>query len=928
MQQIFNTGLHNNITMPLQTISESEKDERWLKKTVEFLYFKAISQIRRNSVFSDIKKMTQGDFVYRSVDINSTLNPDMMEDKRLLTKDVAMPTHLKHFDFLGIISNAIKGMFLKTNPKYNTESIDEYFTNDYIRERTQRLEVYAAKLFEVEINKMLISKGLNPNQTDFKSEQEQQQYTQQLEAEIKKFTPDEIQQDMSKNFKVKALEWSNNVLSADKKKFDLETKDGDRLIDFILTGRWFRHYKVGYDYYDIEDWAVERVFFEETESTKYPQDSGYIGRIVKMSISEALMKFGHHLTSKQQTDLGDFWGNNNNYLGNYGVDPQTGLPISENQIQPFHNYNDHNYNLMMEEALGIPLAMTTREDSDGNSYIENDWIPRLASPSAVASGSSVTGSIRNDILTSNANVEVMEAYWTSFEKFGVLIYENEVGQLAIENTTEELIKDFIKEFKIKVKTNISLSELQKALNSGRIEDYKNTLTWHYKPQSRYVAVIKTNKSLNIKDDIIISGEPILQQIKGDSNIYQVRHPVGGLITNSIIKKVFPYQQMHNICMNQMSELLADELGVFYSFDVNALASEYKGETTSESVDNATDGIRRNRMLPLDGGRVNTQNNTTQPNLFQVNEVSFANQIQYRQVLAEYFQRKGYEQVGVTPQMLGAPTTYETKEGVQQQAQASYALISNIIDEFNTSKAKSNELHIAIAQQCEVNGKVSNRMFKNSDGANIFIDILAEDPDYFPLRNIGISAEGAASDRTVLEGLQQMLLADNTIQKDFQDLAKIKMASSALAVLNISKEMRKNSEKKIQDQRVFESEQTDKQIAAQNEKEQTIQKNQIEGINLKGEWAYKVAFLTSLGRDSASTPVDDSAQLTKSFQDNLKSKAINADIDFKNRDMIRKESVDQTNKSLQEKKIELGYAQIQAKDRQDETKKYVATINPG
>ena len=572
----------------------------------------------------------------------------------------------------------------------------------------------------------------------------------------------------------------------------------------------------------------------------------------------------------------------------------------------------------MEEVLGVPLAMTTREDSDGNVYIENDWMPRLASPSSVANGSGITSAIRNDILTSNASVEVMEAYWTSFEKFGVLIYENEVGQLAIENTTEELIKDFIKEFKIKVKTNISLSEL---------EDYKNTLTWHYKPQSRYVAVIKSNKSLTIKDDIIIGGEPILQQIKGDSNIYQIRHPVGGLITNSIIKKVFPYQQMHNICMNQMSELLADELGVFYSFDVNALAPEYKGETTAESVDNATDGIRRNRVLPLDGGRVNTQNNTTQPNLFQVNEVSFANQIQYRQVLAEYFQRKGYEQVGVTPQMLGAPTTYETKEGVQQQAQASYALISNIIDEFNTSKAKSNELHIAIAQQCEVNGKVSNRMFKNSDGANSFIDILAEDPDYFSLRNIGISAEGAASDRTVLEGLQQMLLADNTIQKDFQDLAKIRMASSALAVLNISKEMRKNAEKRTQEQRAFESEQTDKQIIAQSEREQAIQKNEIERINLKGEWAYKGDFLTALGRDSASTPTDDFDQLTKSFQNNLKSKAIDADIDFKNRDIMRKESVDKTNKTLQEQKIELGYAQIQSKDRQDETKKYVATVNP-
>lgn len=931
MQETFNSS---NLTMPLQTIPESKKDKEWLKKTVDFLYHKAITQIRRNAVFSDIKSMTQGDFTYRSVDINSTLNPDMMDDKRLLTKDVALPTHLKHFDFLGIIANAIKGMFLKTNPKYNSESADEYFTNDYIRERTQRLEVYAAKLFEAEINKMLISKGVNPNQTEFQSEEEQQQYAQMLDAEIKKYTPSEIEEDMSKNFKVKALEWSNNVLNADKNKFGLETRDGDRLIDYILTGRWFRHYKVGYDYYDIEDWEVERVFFEETESTKYPQDAGYVGRIIKMSISEALMKFGHHLTSKQQTDLGDFWGNNDySFAGDYFINdyhnnPKIKFPFAENQIQPFHNYDDHNYNLAIEDALGVPLAMTEKEDANGNKYIENSWMPRLGNPSTLANGGARLGKIRNDILTSNASVEVMEAYWTSFEKFGVLIYENEVGQLAIENATENLLKEFITEFKIKAKTNVSLQELQNALNSGRIEEFKNTITWHYKPQSRYVAVIKSNHSATIKDDIIIGGEPILQQIKGDSNIYQVRHPVGGLIGNSVIKKVFPYQQMHNICMNQISEMMADEKKPFYSFDINALAGEYKGENTEEAIYNANDSIDRTGMLPLDGNRVNTQNNATQPNLFQVNDLSFASRIQYRQVLAEYFQRKGYEQVGVTPQMLGAPTTYETKEGVQQQSQASYALISNIIDEFNNSKAKSNELHIAIAQQCEVNGKVANRMFKNSDGANSFIDILAEDPDYFPLRYIGILAEGSASDRTILEGLQQMLLADNTIQKDFHDLAKIKMSSSALDVFNISKEMRKNSDKKIEQKRAFESEQTDKQIKDNIQARAELREHELVSIDRKGEWQYKEAYLTALGRDSASTNVDDFEQITKAFQNNLKSKAINADIDFKNRDMMRKEEVDKSNKSLEEQKIQLAYDQMVVKQQEIEAKKYVAVANPG
>ena len=54
------------------------------------------------------------------------------------------------------------------------------------------------------------------------------------------------------------------------------------------------------------------------------------------------------------------------------------------------------------------------------------------------------------------------------------------------------MKEFIKENDIKVKTNVSLNGLQNALKTGNIADYKNTITWHWKPQSRYIVVIKSN----------------------------------------------------------------------------------------------------------------------------------------------------------------------------------------------------------------------------------------------------------------------------------------------------------------------------------------------------------------------------------------------------------------------------------------------------
>jgi hypothetical protein len=912
-------------TMPVQTISESKKQKDvWLEAMSDFLYLEASQQRKRNGVFSEIKKMVEGDFVYRSVDIEKTLNPEMMGDFRTLTADTALPTHLKHFDFLGIIANAIKGVFSETDSKYRVESFDEYYTNDFIRAKTERLNQYAQKVFKLEIDRMLIGRGFNPNQTEFQSEEEQQQYLQQLEAEVQKLTPAEIEKDLSKNFKVMATEWANNVLTSDKEKFSLEQRDGERLVDYILTGRWFRHYRVGYDYYDVEDWEVEEVFFSEYADTKYPQDCEFIGRLTEMSISNALMKYGHIMTPKQQKDLGDFWGQGEDYKT--GITPLSGgtgigEPFAENLIMPFHNYLDHNVNLQMEAALGAPLAQTKMENGD----VVRHWMPRAGNMFGnVTKGFSQQ--LRSDILVSNATVEVMEAYWTSFEKFGVLIYENEVGQLDVETTSEELLNDFIKENEIKTKTNISLKGLQDALNAGNLSDYKNTITWHWKPQSRYIVVIKSNNSLTINKDLILGGDPIIQQIKGDSNIYQVKHPVGGLITNSVIKKAFPYQQLHNICLNQVSELLADELGVFFSIDINTLPAEYKDQTTEEALNSINSTIRNTKILPTDPSRSNTQGSSVYPNLFQRNEVVFATQVQYRQQMAEYFMNKGFQQVGVTSQMLGTPTTYETKEGVQQQASASYALMSNIIDEFNTSKAKSNELHIAIAQQCEVNGKSSTRLVKNSDGANNFIDILAEDPEYFPLRKLSVLPVGTSSDRAVVKGLQNMLMSDNTIQKDFSDLVDIFTNPYALRLRQIAEQMRKRSDANIQQERQFQEGQLDKQIQSNKQQMAEERKHEVVLTNLKGEWQLKGDYLVALGRDSASTTTDDFDQITKAYQTSLKEKSLDADIDFKGKEMTRKMAMDADTRKLEAEKLKLKAQEIQVRREGIAAKKFSDVVN--
>ena len=909
-------------TLPVQTIPKSKKKKPWLKATADFLYYEATKQRRKNSVFSDIRKMTEGEFVYRAVDIEKTLNSSDAENLKTLGSDVAVPTYLKHFDFLGIMANAIKGVFGETESKYRIESIDEYSTNEYIRMRSEKLHQYAQAVFKREIDKMLIMRGLNPNQTDFKSEEEQQQHLQQLDAEVKKLTPEEIEKELSSNFKVIATKWANNVLIADKEKFHLEEADKKLLVDYILTGRWFRHYRIGYDYYDIEDWQVEEVFFSEYADTKYPQKCEYIGRLTEMSISNALIKYGHLMTSKEQEEIGNFWGQGEDYTT--GIAPISGdgkAPFAENHIMPFHNYHDHQINLQMESALGVPLAETKQQDGT----VVRHYMPR-AGNDLNTFNKGISHELRTDISVSNSTVEIMEVYWTSMERHGVLVYENEVGAIAVENVTEEILPQFIKDNEIQIKKNISLNELQEALREDNLIDYVNTLTWHYKPQSWYMVVIKSNNSLTIKDDVILWGKPILQQIKGDSNIFQVQHPVGGLITKSPITKAFPYQQLHNVCLNQISELLADEPGTFYSIDINTLPAEYKDETTEEALFSIMNTIKATKLLPLDPSRSNVQGSSVYPNIFQRNEVVFASQVQYRREMAEYFRQQGFQQVGITPQMLGAPTTYETAEGIKQQGTATYALISNYLDEFNTAKSKANELHIAIAQQCEVNGKTSNRLVKNSVGSNSFIDILAEDPEYFPLRRISVMPAATSKDRAVVKALQQMLLADNTIQKDFGDLVDIFTNPYTLKLRQLGKEIRARTQGNQQQDRDFQDSQLTKQIDANKQQLADEREHETSLVNLKGEWQYKEAYLTAIGRDAASTKEDNMPDITKAYEYNLKRDVYLADIEAKSREYQRKTDLDENQKQLELKKLQQKSEELKIRREDMANKRFIALSN--
>lgn len=918
-----NTAGESSNKLPVQAIPNSKKNKEFKKATMQALYTDAQMQMNRNFVFADIRKMAQGEFTYRAVDIEHTYadSPWVESQFNKLGGNVSIPTHIKHFDFIGIIVNAIVGIYGEMPDLYRVDSIDEYSTNEYIRQRTEGLNQYAQAVFKAEIDRMLIANGLNPDKQDFQSEEEAQQYQAQLDAQVKKYTPEEIERNLSKNFKVLATEWAQNKLRSDKELFDLDREDKKSLTDFILTGRWFRHYKVGYDYYDIEYWLPEQVFFSQDVDCEFPQDLDYIGRLTAMSPNAILQRYGHLMTTKEQENIGNYW---NQSLDNKSI-TATGNGVFPNTYQaPFSNYFDHQVNLQMESALGVPLARSM--DENGN--VSRHYMPRMDNDFNSRNTIAYSKYLRNDIDVRSDLIEVMDVYWRSMKRVGILIYRDELGNPAVEMTTDDLLKEYLEEEEIKKLRNVALEELQNALKEERIQEYIGTISYHYVPEIWHGVMIKANHG-EINEDMLLDVKPLDYQIKGDSNLYKVRIPVGGIITNGLIPKILPYQQLHNICMNQNSELLAKEakLGVFFSIDINSLPSEYKDETTDEALYAITDTIQNTGILPLDPSRSNTQGSTVYPNIFQRNEVTFANQIQYRQQLAEYYKQQAYNQVGITAQILGQPNTYTTAEGVKQGANASYALMNSLIQDFNISKKKSNEIHLAIAQFCETNGKSISKMTRQPDHLLRFLDILAEDSELFPLRKLSVLPASGAQDRKIVEAIQSIILNDNTLEKDINLVIDILTNPYTLELREISREARNRTEATRQQEQQFQREQQDAVLQARAAEVQAGYDHEISLEKLKGEFDLEKEKIQSFGKASMSDdPNANFDRIEKTTQYAIDNNFTQQQIDLKKADYESKTKLNSEQRKVELEKLKQKNQELKLKEKKINADIYTSTIN--
>lgn len=894
--------------LPPQAIPLHRKGKKWRESCMDRLEEIGRRQVLKNSVFSEYYAMVEGDLAY--TDYEET--PEILAHVSDLRDRSSLPSYVKHFDLIGRIGRHLQGKYNDTKSKFRVDFFDDIAQNEYDREINNRLFDFSQKYFQLELQTQLIKRGISLDQ-EFESEEQRQQYLQFIESEKAKLdTPPQIKTAMSTQWKPQAAVWAENTLEKDRARFNSDEREREFFMDKYLTGRYFNHYRIGYDYYKPERWDPCETFFSEDADIKYPQDGEYVGNIQDMAPSKIVDMFGHLMEEKDIKKILNAFDYTGTDSENTGEMPNFEKAIidgamGEDTLVPHEDYFDRQSTIALEEATGTPLSEITYFGEDGETKTAPSWTPNYEFDT---DGTYKTSKyLRRDIDVRDDTIRVVQAYWRSWERIGLIYYETEMGFGVTEWVTDEILDGFLEENNITKLRKLSLTEFRNRLTQGTLEP--NSIVFTYAPRVyKGIKLSGTNTILN--KDIYLDVGPMDFQIKGDSNLYDVKLPVSGIISTSEAKKIRPYQIEYNYQMNLMHSLTEKEIGIFWLFDIALLPSDFDGLGDSKEIlTNVVDMARDIGMVPIDMSKQNMRDRVGQQfNSMMAQDISFIPQIQAKMQLAEYYKALALESIGVTPQDMGTPSEYSTAEGIKVGQANTLSQIEHIFEAMDEARLKDMELNLAIAQYCQTNNKDISVSYTQSSETQILVREVFQDEN-FHLRKFGLLPIADSKKRKELETFKQFLLNNNTFSNDVTDFAKVISSDSMEVVTNLLKESYRERLQQTQEERQHQINLQQQQIQADQEKVLRERQYELEKQARELENNIQVATIQHIGRLQDNSNEEDVSKKVEELSD----KYLQNDREDRKLEMAQEEKENKNKIALQKLKNEMEALQIKREQNQ-------------
>lgn len=806
MNTSFLDSLSRTDLLPPMTVPKKVKDtDKWKKAVMDSFEHIGLKQIHENLSFFDNYRMVEGKMSYQEL---SEVVPHLKGLENLLD-GVGIPTFLKHYDITSIVVNTIVDKYVDLQDKFHVQDTGEVAKNDFIRYKDDQIKKLLKEVVDNYVETHLAENGLTTEGKQFSSEEEQQQYLSQLEEARNEFTTKANEDSKNKGFKTNGVVWGEATLEHDEERFNLLKLNKQSLKDYLTSGRCFREYKIYHDKYQPNNWSPKVTFFSKEIELEDIQKGEYVGRVVPKTPSECISEYGHKISAEKQKEL--LGGNTtwDNFVSAGVVSGTVEQAINSNFLQletvPFKGYHDYNFMLNLQDELDTPMGIETVFNKDGSSSVKERYLPRMADGN-VGIHNSLARLLRDDFIHRRDLCQVTEVYFKAYDLWGYLTYENDYGRVVTEEVTEDILKDFLKDNNIKQTFKQSIHDIITNFEPG-------TLKWQYKPVTYYGVKIQSG---NLSEPIYIDVTPMEHQIKGDSE-YDTLLPVAGKAGVSTVGKFLPFQAKYNLCMNQIGALIEKELGMVLLMSTDLIPSEYEGWGDAESALMAMRNTAKSVGLMPVNFSLDSQKTMNNANPIQAINISHAQEIASRVQLADFFQKKAYELIGINP-ILNQPTKYETAEGVRLSNESNVAQISGVHEEFSNFHKGALELHLSVAQYCQSNKKDLSLYYTKSDGSIQFLKMT--DPE-FPLRRLGMIVTSDSKKRKNLETFKNLLISNNTTGSDTLELARLIGSDSwseVVEIANMERKARQKEQQQAQDSQSQQAAQQQQMIDQNNQKE--------------------------------------------------------------------------------------------------------------
>ncbi len=900
--------------LPPMTVPKKVKDsEKWKMSVMDSFEHIAIKQIYENLSFFDNYRMVEGKMTYLEL---SEVAPQLQSLEQLLS-GAGIPTFLKHYDITSIIVNTIVDKYVDFQDKFHVTDSGEIAKNDYLRFKDDEFQKLLGDVIENVVNMKMAENGFTPDGKQFSSPEEQQQFLQELEKKKEEFTPKDTAQAKKGGFKTAGVKWGEATIDQDKERFNFIKLGKENLKDYLTSGRCFREHKIFHDTYEPIVWSAKNVFFSKEVENKPVQDGEYCGRLQPYTPSEVIAKHGHKISADKQREL---LGGNTTWksyttanMASGSIEEAINSNFSKIETVPFKGYHDYNFMLGLQDELDTPMGIETVFNSDGSSSVRERYLPRMAN-GQMGIQSSLANLLRSDFENRKDLCQVTEVYFKAYDLWGYLTYEDpQTGRIVTEEVTEDILPEFLKEHGIKQTFKQSLHDIIDNL------DEVNTLKWQYREVTYSGVKIQ---SPNLSEPLYLDVTPMEYQIKGDSD-FRVKLPVSGKVGESLVGKILPFQGKYNLCMNQIGSLLEKELGMVLLMSTDLIPSEYETFGDAEDALMALRNTAKSIGIFPTNTSLDSQKSMNNMNPVQTINMSHAQEISTRVSLAEFYQKKAYELIGINP-ILNQPTKYETAEGVRLGNETNIAQISGVHEEYTEFNKGTYEVHLAVAQYCQANKKDQSVFYTKDDASIAFLKM--SDPD-LPLRRLGIITTFDSKKRKELETYKQLLMQTNTTGADTLELAKLIGSDAWSDLIELATAERETKQLQAQQQQQAQEQaiaQQAQQLAATKQQDWErleTSKQRDREANLERERIQALGRAGNLKEDPNSLEY-----INKQADQSLKGMELNhkMELDANNFKLQEKQAFDA--RAIKMKELELKAKELEEKASARRSAEYVATIN--